>query len=830
MPPVNVVRPDGSVASVPEESVAALERLGYRREEAAEATRRAGEEATAAYYDTPSQKAIAFGEGALGGATLGLAELALDDQVSREREEHLGGWKLGGEVFGTVATALATGGSGAVGSTARATPAGAALVFGEKAAAKIANPIARAAAANAIEGGISSGALTAAKVLTDNDPDTVESFLGEVGLGTVFGIGAGALGGAGFEALGQVGAKAVQRIERRIGQAAGDDLVKSERGLAAAQEARAHFDDAEKVLSREASLVDEQLALKQQLLEDARKVVDGDGPTYTDLIDEALRRQAAGEPIPNSYIARLGDEMAGEKPPTPHDWLVSGGPVPRNLGRVADEAGVPRPQVKAEGPQVEAKTGAATPKAVKAEAPGGTQATGAGKIAARKAEAAAQPDLPPPLAKGTPGPALKAMDDMEALERETMDLGHQSTRLYFRLKHLREARELLGSPEGLQKLSAAGLADVIQTMKDSAPEAYVGLRGIWERFVDKDLAGMVPDDIASLSQTRAKLWSGLDEKDVPLLAAWTRLQYPGKAFPGGEPVPKPAPPGRVQEGKALHFAHRAFRYLGGRALARAVGGGFAAYALGWSAADSVWIGALAGMLKGSKAVTRARIDRGLAALTKVQNMRPLPGAAIAPLASALSAKDYEDSAREIHALAGAGGREALYAATQNIRFIDPDLADKIVDNGLKKVEYLAKALPKPPPQGLFKSTRWVPSDVDRAKLSGIFRAVEDPPFAVEQMARGRLTPAVAAAFRETSPGLYAKVASALVDFANANPDAPVSVRRQVAVMLGAPADELQMYTAQLQAAFVAEPGDMGPAVTAKAPQNLPTQAQQVTER
>src|SRR5215207_6323580 len=134
---VNVIRPDGSAASVDESQLGALERLGYRREQAPEAEARAAEKATEAYYDSPTQKAKAFGEGIASGLTLGAADLLLDDIETREREAHLPGWTAGGEILGAVAPALLSGGSSTTASLARVTPAAKAAILGERVAVRV---------------------------------------------------------------------------------------------------------------------------------------------------------------------------------------------------------------------------------------------------------------------------------------------------------------------------------------------------------------------------------------------------------------------------------------------------------------------------------------------------------------------------------------------------------------------------------------------------------------------------------------------------------------------------------------------------------------------
>lgn len=1121
------------MASVEESQVAALEKLGYRRESTDEVRTRVGDEQTEAYYDTAGQKAIAFAEGAAGGVTLGLAELALDDQASREREQYLPGWKLGGEITGTIATALATGGSGLTGQAARATPAGAAMIFGEKVAAKVGGgAITRGAVSAGVEGGISGGTLTGAKVLTDSNPDTIESFVGEVGLGTLFGLGSGAALGGVFAGAGQLGKGAKARIEKRLlaGQAADET-----NGLAESiPDLRASFGpelaEAKKGFQREADLLQVELDLGRQKLDQMEELFT-DGINYTDEIEKVLARKAAGELTEeqaNKLVARLGNAMVDEgAAPSPHSIAFPGGDLNKTAGAKAAvmSPGAPAAAPSPPGPPAKvrwgqgdldkmtgeardeaiihgkyAKTIVPTPStrvAIRAtqepnlpdvnselkrilgrdvsaeevaavfepgpgysvlfdgvepyrdgvdfegvvtsgkgdaiaghierilklgddgvpemhhhslelddafqgkgigrdivsnsfdkytklgigrvkiplavnvgryywqklgykvaqedmpllldklrvwigrdaalagkadellesarlalDEPGGLTNMRVGnrnigrefllssdaphyglhldlkrgdkwyeavrknmglrpsgedaKILTKGSQLAApspqsarqgtltktgqgkglqqpglrprpnpnQPALPPGAAsKITPGlepsvprkPAgtMKEWDEMSALEAELVAKGNKAGQIFFKLKKIDKLQEGLTSPEALSKLKADELISAIEDLKDAlkGSGAYAALSRGWAEAVEKaggNLAGVTPVDMAKLANIPEAFVANLDAADVPILAAWERLGHAPKVkLPAGPVKPGPVP---GQGGIVGRGIGRAFRHLGGKLVSKAIpGGGLAPFILGWAGADAAWSKLVPNFMRGAKKAAAARIDNSLAHLSGLTGK--LPAAAVGPIASHLTASEFAEASREVHDLAGAGGRESLYMATSNLRLIDPKLADGIVDDGVRRAQYLAQITPEPPSQGLFRSARWTPSDVDRAKLGGAFQAVLDPPYAVEMLAAGRLTPSVAKAFRETSPALYARVAQSLLDFSTQNPDAPPAVRRQVALMLDAPADELTLYTAELQAAFAPKQDQKtGPAMTAKPVQNLPTQAQTLTER
>lgn len=861
---VNVVRPDGSVASIEESALPALERLGYRREEERAAESRSLGEQTEAHYDRPSEKIKAFGEGVAGGLTLGVAELVLDDQVSREREEYLPGWKLGGEITGSVLPVIASGGSTAGAAAARVTPTVLASRAGEAVASRVAKSAAgRAAVSAGVEGGISSATMTAAKVLTDQSPDAIESFVSDVGLGTLYGTGAGAALGAGASGLGTMGAKAKARLDARMAKVA-ESVSDAPGWKGAGDQIRGdlslHLDDAEKALAREkdAVFVEAESAAKRLNAEyDLGELPDAPLP-------RAERRQVL---IADDSPSPRGDTSAGSKkaglktePLRQADAPVEVPPPLSRTGTVADEileptTAIDLPAGNAPGrARTVADLRPAPPRPIRGKAtevdPHSPTELDAGPTVANQADRA---DLPPPpgrVTSDTVGPKVP-LDDygnpMSAHEQAILGLEKEHNKHYgnlakleFKQKRFQKVREAFGSPEAFAKLSPSQLTEAIEELRDITPQAAPALRQTYERFLEAagapvNLQGILPGDIAKAVGVNPKLWSTLDERDVPFLAAWAHMRAPKAAGAPGLAGSAPGRTGRPTKGEAAQrekvgLAGKAVRYLGGRVASKALGGGFGAYMLGWQAVDAAWSGKLGTFLTGAKLAAANRIDRSLANFSVgTRAARPV-AKAVAPLVSQFTPQEYEEASREIHGMAGAGGREALYASTANLRQVDPDLADKVVDQAMARAKYLSSILPKPPPTGLFASSRWTPSPVDQAKTAGIVRVVDDPPYAVEAMSAGRLTPQMAQAFRETSPALFAKVAQSLLMFAEENPDAPPHVKRQVATMLGVPADTLQLYTAQLQASFGDNPPAPGPAQTSRPVNNLPTQAQQVTER
>lgn len=805
---VNVIRPDGSAISVEEGQVGALERLGYRREQAPEAEARSLKRQNEEHFDSPIEKAKALGEGLLSGATAGLADFALDDEETRAREEALPGWTLAGEIGGAVGSVLLSGGSGAAGQVARLTPAAKVAAFGERVGASVAKgKIGQAAVAAGVEGGISGAGITAGKVLTDSRPDSIESFTTEVGLGALFGTGAGAAIGGAAGGLGQLGKRATARIESRVAKAADAPEWAGEPARAAKAALVQHMDEAERSLGRQAiaakaekDALNERLAIEQE----ARIISNPEVKALQSQLDEM-----------KAVVGKTDEEIA---------QLVAARMDPEELAALP-----PARRQKVIQRQVDAFKQGATPEAV---------ADMEAALASKMDEIASGPQVADEVvADPNATAATKAGQTPDPLS----ELGQLSNKAYQKevklevdARRLSKVRDVLSDPEQFASLSPSRLVEVLEDWKDLASKNGLSpnyVNQIWKDFRvaaggPADIAGLTPQDIAKVAGVPEKAWSTLDQNDVELLAAWAHMQAP-KGVKPPPPTAPVTPPG--EPGLASKTVGKAFRYLAGKASRKVLGGGFGAYMLGWNAADAAWGGKLGAMMRGAREHVSQRIDRSLAKLSRLEKAQA-PAAAAGVAAGRLAPEEYAEASREIHRLAGAGGREALYMATAHLRTVDPDLADKVVEDGMRRVTYLAKILPKPPPSGLFPNTRWAPSRIDMAKTAQAFEVAQNPAYACELMAEGRLTPQAAECFRQTSPALYEKVARSLVEYASVTPDASPMVQRQISVMLGIPTTTLQTYTAQLQAHFGENAPEPGPAVTAKAPPSMPTQAQSLTER
>ena len=191
---VNLVRPDGTAVSVPAEKATLLIGLGYRPEVVEEELDRLKQSGEAKYYEGTGQQVLAGVEGLASGATLGLADLVMDDEATRKRAAYNPGTRLAGELVGGVVPSVLAPGLGTAGKLARATPAGAlskaSLGYAERALGEgLASKVVGLGAEGALTG--LGGEITRSTL--SGDPLTVEQAMSGMTLGAVFGAGAGTL-------------------------------------------------------------------------------------------------------------------------------------------------------------------------------------------------------------------------------------------------------------------------------------------------------------------------------------------------------------------------------------------------------------------------------------------------------------------------------------------------------------------------------------------------------------------------------------------------------------------------------------------------------------
>lgn len=171
------------------------------------------------------QTAIAAGEGVLRGVTLGFSDpLLAGTGITTEenilaRQEASPGVAVAGEIVGAVAPALLTGGTGAVATAARLTPAGRAAMVGTGAARAVGGGAARRlAAAGAIEGAAFSAGNEASRQLLLDEELSGERIFGAAIEGAGIGALAGGALGLGGAAIKGITTKVADEVAERLPQ------------------------------------------------------------------------------------------------------------------------------------------------------------------------------------------------------------------------------------------------------------------------------------------------------------------------------------------------------------------------------------------------------------------------------------------------------------------------------------------------------------------------------------------------------------------------------------------------------------------------------------
>lgn len=242
----NLVRPNGSIVSVDEESIDSLKKLGYREETTEEGGTRAAAAQDKSFYTSAGQKVITAAEGLGSGLTVGLLDLALGDE-SKNRARYNPGTRIASEVVGAIAPAILTGGASAEVSAAEI-GGKVAIGLGEKALVKGGGGVAARAlsstpaglvsragtavsesiggykgaiAGAALEGGIGGTGAAITQARLNDDPVTMESLLAGGTIGALVGGGVGGLA----HGLSKVKPAAVADSVEQIGAKSGDNIL-----------------------------------------------------------------------------------------------------------------------------------------------------------------------------------------------------------------------------------------------------------------------------------------------------------------------------------------------------------------------------------------------------------------------------------------------------------------------------------------------------------------------------------------------------------------------------------------------------------------------------
>jgi hypothetical protein len=161
---------------------------------------------------------------------------------------------------------------------------------------------------------------------------------------------------------------------------------------------------------------------------------------------------------------------------------------------------------------------------------------------------------------------------------------------------------------------------------------------------------------------------------------------------------------------------------------------------------------------------------------------------------------FRDRAAEIHEQVGIGpdgqprvtpqARERIAQQLEPIAAVSPVLADQIEAVQARKLEFLARTMPKSPGLGMqIGPDTWRPSDFDLASFARRVAAVEDPASVIERVADGSLTPEDAEALREVYPELYSDMRRQIVErLPELREQLPYERRLMLSIFFGVPVD------------------------------------------
>jgi len=158
-------------------------------------------------------------------------------------------------------------------------------------------------------------------------------------------------------------------------------------------------------------------------------------------------------------------------------------------------------------------------------------------------------------------------------------------------------------------------------------------------------------------------------------------------------------------------------------------------------------------------------------------------------------------------------RAAMAAELAPFALASPVVADHLETMGARRLEFLARKLPRQPDMGLsIGPSRWQPSDMEMRKFARYAAAVEDPDGVADRLVDGTLTTEDAQVMREVYPEQLADItARVLEQLPTLRATLPYARRLSLSILTGQPVDPSMnpRILRVLQAQYAAEPGTNG---------------------
>jgi hypothetical protein len=879
---VTVLNGKGDKRDVDESALPYLQKLGWREETTDEAFTAANTASREDYYSGFTQTAKAFGEGAIRGASLGL--INPDSEQAQFREEYHPVASTAGEITGIVAPAVLSGGAGAAATGARLTPAGIVARGAEKIGADVTKRrVGQLAVAGTLEGvGQATGGLVGRALA--GDEVTPEAITHELGMGALFGLGGG-IAARGIE----MGVDKIRRVvtaaDEKAAMSAVDDLLGEEAPRPGLYDSPAAYsyskgvkgaikDADSEIVKRIQSATDDYERAWQQHGVSAEinspsgyPANDGQFPSYKGIAAGEINvPEQYGPPVKagsktQAIDFNYADEVAARAP--------ANGPMPeRAVYRFGEDAhpGVTL-RMREPGPRTTTEFGA----------PGA-----ADDLAAIKADGSNTGPLRVPSNQ-----VPRASKVIEAAEDATPDavedlIGHHNAQVpkdtVWGEQMAKRGKEIIGmiqarnalkempdlSLDSLSRMTLDEVGDVakkLDTIGKYAPDVAARLDASMREALGKAAPGLRDFDALDVlgyhkvSEDAVAKLAEVHDSAKNVVALWSTL----KAMDGavGKAAGKSAAKAAIEAGTEAAktkgiltnavvkrtIGKAAGAMLGGSAVASPIG-----WVAGWAVADVLMGGAtaakgVAGTITATKRKALLATAKGLKALTG--RGRPAAVSHMATrdkLAAPISLSDTtHEEAKNEQALvaarieqasfaASSAGRERLADVLTPLRAKSPELAAAMEQDARRRAEYLARYAPRKPAWAAQMGGQWqYPQDqIDR--FAAVYRAVTQPASVLEDFGNGTLTPDAAAAWRETSPGMYKMVAQFVMEHFDPS-EASYAERFNVSMLLGAPMDPTMHMVPSLQGDFVRNPPQgtsLGGGM--QGGESLATGAQRSTER
>ena len=159
--------------------------------------------------------------------------------------------------------------------------------------------------------------------------------------------------------------------------------------------------------------------------------------------------------------------------------------------------------------------------------------------------------------------------------------------------------------------------------------------------------------------------------------------------------------------------------------------------------------------------------------------------------------------------------DRLMVATTNLRAVNPQLANQVVNNEFKRIMFIASKIPQTPPVG-YAGSRYdehIPSNAAISKFARYARAAWEPMSVMDKLAKGKLTKEESEALRTTSPEMFMRIQEQFIErLPDRKKPLPFAKRVQLSILFNMPADSVMSAIQSRQQVFAVQPQPAQPKV------------------